>query len=43
MADFNDQRIFSIDFRKILISNFMKIGPVGAKLFHIDRRIDGRT
>jgi len=22
------------------ISNFMKIGPVGAKLFHADRRTD---
>jgi len=33
--------IFSTDFRKILISNFMKIGPVGAKLFNADRRING--
>ena len=25
------------------ISNFMKIRPVGAKLFHADRRTDGQT
>ena len=25
------------------ISNFMKIHPVGAQLFHVDRRTDGQT
>jgi len=32
---------FSTDFRKILKkSNFIKIRPVGTKLFHADRRTD---
>jgi len=25
------------------VSNLMKICPVGAELFHVDRRTDGRT
>jgi len=29
--------------QNIQISNFIKIRPVGAKLFHADRRKDGRT
>jgi len=30
-------------FGKLQIWNFMKIRPVGAKLFHADGRTDGRT
>ena len=30
------QQIFSTDFKKILISNFIKIRPVGFDLFHAD-------
>jgi len=29
--------------KTLLISNFMKIRPVGAELFHADRRTDGQT
>jgi len=36
---------FSVaDFKKNThISNFMEIRPMGAELFHVDRRADGRT
>jgi hypothetical protein len=35
---------FSVNFSKnSQISNFMKISPVGAELFHTDRRTNGRT
>jgi hypothetical protein len=30
-------------FSKILMSNLMKIGQVGAELFHTDGQLDGRT
>jgi hypothetical protein len=30
-------------FEKILVSNLMKICPVGADLFHADEQIDGQT
>jgi len=39
LSYFNETRIFSTDFRKILISNFMKIRPMEAE-FHADRRTD---
>jgi len=36
--------IFSTYFQKnTQISNFMKILPMGAELFHVDRRTDGQT
>jgi hypothetical protein len=34
LSDFHDILIFSIDFRKILKSNFKKIRAVGAELLH---------
>ena len=40
MSDINETRIFWIDVQKLLISNFMNIHPVGAELFHADRRAD---
>jgi len=43
LSDFNEIRFFPTDFRKILISDFKKTGPVGAELFHADGRTDGRT
>jgi len=39
-ADFNETLIFSTDFRKVSTSNFMKIRPVGAELFHAYSRTD---
>ena len=39
LSDFNETLAFSTDFSKnIQIQNFMKILPVGAELFHADRR-----
>ena len=44
LSDFNEIKIISTDFRKILkYQFFMKIRPVGAELFHGDGRTDGRT
>jgi hypothetical protein len=40
VSDVNETRVFSTDFRKILISNFMKIRPVVAELFHAGGRTD---
>jgi len=44
LSYFNDTLIFWTDIRKnIQISNIMKIRPVGAELFHVDGRTDGRS
>ena len=41
MNDLNENGILSTDFGKnTQMSNFMKIRPVGAELFHSDRRKD---
>ena len=42
LSGFNESSIFSTDFRKILIPNFMKIRRVEAG-FHVDRGTDGRA
>jgi hypothetical protein len=42
LSDFNETRIFWAVFLNTLISNFTKIHPVGAELFHADRRTDSR-
>jgi hypothetical protein len=36
VSDDSETLIFTTDFRKMLISNFMEIHPVGAELFHVD-------
>jgi hypothetical protein len=36
LPDFNVTRIFSTDFLRTLISNFIEIRLVGAELFHAD-------
>jgi len=42
LSDFNETGILWTDIRKKNIySNFMKIGPVGAELFHAVRRTYG--
>jgi hypothetical protein len=42
LSDFSKSVTVSTEFRKILISIFMKILPVGAE-FHVDGRTDRRT
>jgi hypothetical protein len=44
LSDFNQTAIFLADFFKnTQISNFIKILPGGAGLFHADGRTEGRT
>jgi hypothetical protein len=44
LSDFNENCIFWRDFQKILkISNFTKIRPVEAELFHAEERKEGQT
>jgi hypothetical protein len=43
LSDFSKTWIFSTDFQKIIISNFMKIRPVGAEFFHVDGGTDRKT
>jgi hypothetical protein len=40
LSDFNETWIFSSFSKNIQISNFMKIRPVGAELFHAGGRAD---
>jgi hypothetical protein len=40
LSDFNETRIFSIDYKKTQISILMKIHPEGAELFHVDGQTD---
>jgi hypothetical protein len=42
LSDFNDTLISQQIFRKIVISDFMKIRPVDAELFRADGRRDRR-
>jgi hypothetical protein len=44
LSDFDENLIFCTDSRKNpQITNFMKIRPVGAELFHADGRTDRET
>jgi len=47
LSDVNETQIFATGYRKILKSNFMKIRPEGAELFHADEwkggQADGQT
>ena len=40
LVTFNGTLIFLTYFRKILVSNFMKIHPLGFELFHADGQLD---
>jgi hypothetical protein len=42
LSYFNETGVFTIDFRKILISNFMEARVVGSE-FHVDGRTDRRA
>jgi hypothetical protein len=43
LKDFKETRILCREFRKTQISNFMKIRPLGAKLFHAGGLTDRQT
>jgi len=44
LSDFSVNWVFATDFKNIIwVPNFMKIRPLGAKLFHADGRADGQT
>jgi len=43
LVRFNETWIFWTDFRKVLISNFIKILPLKAEVFHAHGRTDGGT
>jgi len=43
LSDFSETLIFSTDFRKTLITNFMKIRPVRTEIFHADGRTNRQT
>jgi len=42
LSHFNQTLIFSADFLKVLRHQKIKIRPVVAKLFHVDRRMGGQ-
>jgi len=43
LSDFNETCFLDSVSKNTQMSNFVKIRPVGAELFHADRRTDGRT
>jgi pyrrolidone-carboxylate peptidase len=43
LLDFSEVWILSTNFKKIQISNLMKIRRVAAELFHADGHAEGRT
>ena len=42
-GDFNQIWIFSTDFSKSVMSNYIQICPVGVEMIHEDRGTDGQT
>jgi hypothetical protein len=43
LSDFNEPCIFWAEFRKILMSNVVKIRPARTDLFHADGQTDRQT
>jgi hypothetical protein len=43
LSDFNELNFLNTFSKNIQISNFMKIRPVGAELFHEDRQTERQT